>query len=69
MEDVTEDAVVDEVVFRIVGLDEVAHIMVEEPQLTAQILADGCRADTTFCRRQSPAENVDDGRCLLDGLW
>ena len=45
VEDVAEDAVIDDVFFVILRFDQVAHIMVEEPQLTAQIGADGSRTD------------------------
>ena len=45
MEDVSEDAVIDNIFFVILWFDQVAHIMVEEPQLTAQIGADGSRTD------------------------
>ena len=53
VEDVTEDAVVDEVVVGVVGLQQVTHIFIEEAQLTAHIGADGGGTDTTLggCQR------------------
>ena len=69
MEDVAKDAVVDEVLVVVVGLDEVADIVVEEAELTAEVGADGRGTDTAFSGREPLAEDVDDGRGLGDGLW
>ena len=45
VEDITEEAVVDEFVLVVVGVLDVAYIAVEEAQLTAQVVADGRGAD------------------------
>ena len=41
VEDVAEDAVVDEVVFVVVEFVEVADVIVEEPELAAHVAVDG----------------------------
>ena len=66
VEDVTEEAVVDEFVLAVVGVLDVADVAVEEAQLTAQVVADGRRADAV-CK--TVAEVLHHLGGLRDGRW
>ena len=66
MEDVAEDAVVDEVVFVVVGLLEVADVTVEEAQLTTQVGADGGRTEAATILREATLEGLHHGGGLGD---
>ena len=69
VEDVAEDAVVDEFFFVVVGLFEVADISVEEAQLTAQVGADGRRTDAAPLFGEAALEGGHHIGSLGDGLW
>ena len=69
MENDSEESVVDEVFVGVVGFLEIADVTVEETQLTAQISTDGRRADAATVFGETLTENVEHGRCLVDGLW
>ena len=69
VEDVAEDAVVDEFFFVVVGLFEVADISVEEAQLTAQVGADGCGTDAAPLFGEAALEGEHHVGGLGDGLW
>lgn len=68
VEDVAEDAVVDEIVFCGIGLLEIADIAIEEAQLTTQVGAYGRGTDTAMFFGEAVVEDIDDGGCFLDGL-
>ena len=57
MEDVAEDTVIHEFLVIIIRLFQISHIMVEEPQLAAQIRADGCRTDASVLLRKALFHN------------
>ena len=69
MEDDAEETVIDEVFVGVVGFLKVANVTVEETQLTAQISADGRGTDAATVFGETLTENVEHGRCLVDGLW
>ena len=68
VEDVAEEAVVDEVFVGVVGFLETADVTVEEAELAAQVGTDGGGTDATMVLGESMVEDVEDGGGLVDGL-
>ena len=68
MEDVAENAVVDEFFFVVVGLLEVAHITVVEAQLATEVGADGGGTEAAFLVGEAMLQGLYHIGSLVDGL-
>lgn len=69
MEDVAEEAVVNEFFVGVIRFLEITDITVEEAQLATQVVANSRRADAAVLFGESLAQDVDDGWTFVDRLW